>query len=183
MPSPSNVPLNFHRDRTERQLDTRLDELLAKLLKNRPSEDPWLVRRAYEIAERIRKNVCEHTVSGCGTEHRLCVSVGVIWIDGKVPITLEALLAESDQRMYSAKRWVTERFCQADSGSRCVEGGPDGAMTPTACSCAGNCAHGFFCHTSKDSCLDDSDCAPPNGRCNFEVTSQSWMCTGQICPS
>jgi guanosine-3',5'-bis(diphosphate) 3'-pyrophosphohydrolase len=50
MPSPSNVPLNFHRDRTERQLDTRLDELLAKLLKNRPSEDPWLVRRAYEIA-------------------------------------------------------------------------------------------------------------------------------------
>src|SRR5216110_2433685 len=50
MPSPSNVPLNFHRDRTERQLDARLDELLAKLRKNRPSEDPWIVRRAYEIA-------------------------------------------------------------------------------------------------------------------------------------
>src|ERR1700676_1137182 len=50
MPSPSNVPLNFHRDRTERQLDARLDELLAKLRKNRPSEDPWMVRRAYEIA-------------------------------------------------------------------------------------------------------------------------------------
>jgi GTP diphosphokinase / guanosine-3',5'-bis(diphosphate) 3'-diphosphatase len=50
MPSPSNVPLNFHRDRSERLLDARLNELLAKLLKNRPSEDPWLVRRAYEIA-------------------------------------------------------------------------------------------------------------------------------------
>src|SRR5205085_9684232 len=50
MPLPSNVPLNFHRDRTERQLDARLDELLAKLRKNRPSEDPWMVRRAYEIA-------------------------------------------------------------------------------------------------------------------------------------
>src|ERR1700686_4457857 len=50
MPSPSNVPLNFHRDRTERQLDARLDELLAKLRKNRPAEDPWMVRRAYEIA-------------------------------------------------------------------------------------------------------------------------------------
>jgi GTP pyrophosphokinase len=50
MPSPSNLPLHFHRDRTERQLDARLDELLEKLRKNRPSEDPWMVRRAYEIA-------------------------------------------------------------------------------------------------------------------------------------
>jgi guanosine-3',5'-bis(diphosphate) 3'-pyrophosphohydrolase len=50
MPSPSNLPLHFHRDRTERELDARLDELLEKLRKNRPSEDPWMVRRAYEIA-------------------------------------------------------------------------------------------------------------------------------------
>src|SRR6266853_249341 len=50
MPSSSNLPLHFHRDRTERQLDARLDELLEKLRKNRPSEDPWMVRRAYEIA-------------------------------------------------------------------------------------------------------------------------------------
>ena len=50
MPSPDNLPLHFHRDRTERQLDARLEELLAKLRKNRPSEDPWVVRRAYEIA-------------------------------------------------------------------------------------------------------------------------------------
>src|ERR1700741_1674701 len=50
MPSAGNIPLSFHRERTERQLDARLEELLAKLRKNRPSEDPWLVRRAYEIA-------------------------------------------------------------------------------------------------------------------------------------
>src|ERR1700737_1290107 len=50
MQSPSNLPLHFHRDRTERELDARLEELLAKLRKNRPSEDPWVVRRAYEIA-------------------------------------------------------------------------------------------------------------------------------------
>src|SRR5437868_12505879 len=50
MPSAGNIPLNFHRDRTDRELDTRLEELLDKLRKNRPSEDPWLVRRAYEIA-------------------------------------------------------------------------------------------------------------------------------------
>jgi GTP diphosphokinase / guanosine-3',5'-bis(diphosphate) 3'-diphosphatase len=50
MPSPANVPLNFNRDRTERQINARLEELLAKLRVNRPSDDPWLVRRAFDIA-------------------------------------------------------------------------------------------------------------------------------------
>ncbi|HSC45303.1 MAG TPA: bifunctional (p)ppGpp synthetase/guanosine-3',5'-bis(diphosphate) 3'-pyrophosphohydrolase [Candidatus Acidoferrum sp.] len=50
MSGSANSPLHFHRDRTERQLDARLNELLEKLKNNRPSEDPWLVRRAYEIA-------------------------------------------------------------------------------------------------------------------------------------
>jgi GTP pyrophosphokinase len=50
MPSPANLPLNFNRDRTERQLNARLEGLLEKLRLNRPSDDPWLVRRAYTIA-------------------------------------------------------------------------------------------------------------------------------------
>src|SRR5262244_3375521 len=50
MSGPANLPLQFHRDRTERLLDARLAELLEKLKKSRPSDDPWLVRRAYEIA-------------------------------------------------------------------------------------------------------------------------------------
>jgi GTP pyrophosphokinase len=50
MPSSSNLPLSFNRDRNERQLDARFEELLEKLRKNRPAEDPWVVRRAYEIA-------------------------------------------------------------------------------------------------------------------------------------
>ena len=50
MPSPSNLPLNFNRDRTERQLNASLEALLAKLREHRPAEDPWPVRRAYEIA-------------------------------------------------------------------------------------------------------------------------------------
>jgi guanosine-3',5'-bis(diphosphate) 3'-pyrophosphohydrolase len=50
MPSPSNFPLSFNRDRAVRQLDSRLEELLEKLRKSRPSEDPWMIRRAYEIA-------------------------------------------------------------------------------------------------------------------------------------
>src|SRR5271156_5242745 len=58
MPSSGNLPLNFHRDRDDRQLDARLEELLEKLRKNRPSEDPWVVRRAYEIAaERHRDQI------------------------------------------------------------------------------------------------------------------------------
>jgi len=50
MPSPSNLPLSFNRVRAVRQLDASLEELLEKLKKHRPSEDPWIVRRAYEIA-------------------------------------------------------------------------------------------------------------------------------------
>jgi len=50
MPGSGNLPLHFHRERTQRLLDTRMEELLDKLRKNRPSEDPWQVRRAYEIA-------------------------------------------------------------------------------------------------------------------------------------
>src|SRR5215468_2993289 len=46
----ANLPLNFNRDRTERQFNSRLEELLQKLRTNRPAEDPWLVRRAFDIA-------------------------------------------------------------------------------------------------------------------------------------
>jgi len=50
MPGSANLPLNFHRERSERLLDARLNELLEKLKKYRPSDDPWMVRRACEIA-------------------------------------------------------------------------------------------------------------------------------------
>ncbi len=50
MSGSGNLPLNFNRDRTERLLDARLADLLEKLKKYRPSDDPWLVRRAYDIA-------------------------------------------------------------------------------------------------------------------------------------
>src|SRR5260221_2039345 len=50
MSGSAHLPLQFNRDRTERQLDARLAELLDKLKTNRPSDDPWLVRRAYAMA-------------------------------------------------------------------------------------------------------------------------------------
>lgn len=75
----------------------------------------------------------------------------------------------------------SEIFCHADSGSSCSETGPDGLAKSVPCSCDGNCGHGYFCHTTKDRCLDDNDCA--GGACSFDLTSQSWMCTGLSCPS
>jgi hypothetical protein len=76
----------------------------------------------------------------------------------------------------------SEIFCRADSGSSCSETGPDGVTKSVPCSsCDGNCGHGYFCHTAKDSCLDDNDCA--SGACNFDLTSQAWMCTGFSCPA
>jgi guanosine-3',5'-bis(diphosphate) 3'-pyrophosphohydrolase len=49
MSSSSNLPLSFNRDRVARQLNAQFEALLDKLRKNRPAEDPWIVRRAYDI--------------------------------------------------------------------------------------------------------------------------------------
>jgi len=76
---------------------------------------------------------------------------------------------------------ISESFCQPGSGGGCSETGPDGVTKSVPCSCTGNCGPGYFCHTPKDSCVDDSDCA--SGKCNFEVTSKLWMCTLMICPT
>ncbi len=56
-----NPLINFDRDRAARQLDARLEELLEKLRKNRPSEDPWLVRRAYEMAAERHRSQARHS--------------------------------------------------------------------------------------------------------------------------
>jgi len=75
---------------------------------------------------------------------------------------------------------ATESNCRTDADC-----GPGGFCSPslvsTYCQCItvtrsfGNCGHGYFCHTPKDSCLDDGDCA--SGKCNFDLTSHSWICT------
>jgi hypothetical protein len=81
----------------------------------------------------------------------------------------------------SACQCFSETFCQADAGSGCSVTGADGVTKTVPCSCGGDCGHGYFCHTPKDSCVDDNDC--PGGACNFDLTSQAWVCTSQICPT
>jgi hypothetical protein len=64
-------------------------------------------------------------------------------------------------------------FCRPGENG-CSETGPDGVTKQVPCACGGNCGHGYFCHTAKDSCLDDSDCA--GGICTFDLTGQAWIC-------
>lgn len=72
-------------------------------------------------------------------------------------------------------------FCPSDGGGSCSETGPDGVTKAVACECPGNCGQGYFCHTPKDRCRDDGDCAM--GSCIFDLTSQSWMCAQVSAPS
>jgi len=75
---------------------------------------------------------------------------------------------------------LSETFCKPGEAS-CSVTGPNGVTVQVPCMCSGNCGKGYFCHSAKDSCINDSDC--PDGRtCNFDLTSQSWVCTACIHP-
>jgi hypothetical protein len=74
-----------------------------------------------------------------------------------------------------------------DAGNVCVGGncvvdadcGPGGYCSPSM-SEGGACARfvGFFCHTSGDECVDDTECPSP-GSCIFSATH--WACTRAFC--
>jgi hypothetical protein len=89
---------------------------------------------------------------------------------------------------------VSESNCRTDAD--CGEGGYCSPTTiDDVCGCigpcpddagqecwSGDCGHGYFCHTAKDTCVDDADCQ--DGMiCNFDLPSQSWKCGREACPS
>jgi len=45
--------------------------------------------------------------------------------------------------------------------------------------CGFNCGFGYFCHTPKDTCADDTDCAGLH--CLYDVDTQSWACVAAPC--
>jgi len=119
MGSRANLPLNFNRDKTERQLNSRLEELLQKLKVSRPSEDPWLVRRAYDIAAERHRD--QFRSSGDPYITHL-LEVAHILADMKLDATTlaAALLHDSiEDTEYPVSR-LAERF--GDEVARLVEG-------------------------------------------------------------
>ena len=96
-----------------------------------------------------------------------------------------------------------ECFVDSDCGPRvpCDCRVPNVYGTPNVCLSTSNCAVdsdcawpgfcspsnvtatpnvGFFCHTSNDTCIDDSDCPVPGGpfvvQCRFDAPSAAWRC-------
>src|SRR5246500_5554355 len=109
MGSHANLPLNFNRDRTERQINARLEELLDKLRTNRPSEDPWLVRRAFDIAAERHRD--QFRSSGDPYVTHL-LEVAHILADMKLDATTlaAALLHDSIEDTEFPVSRITERF-------------------------------------------------------------------------
>jgi hypothetical protein len=44
------------------------------------------------------------------------------------------------------------------------------------CECGDACGHGYFCHTPRDTCIDDSDCGG-DGTCNYDTVNKVWSCS------
>jgi hypothetical protein len=65
--------------------------------------------------------------------------------------------------------------------------GAGGFCSPVFENCS-NVPLGYFCHTSRDSCLDDSDCAGRTGSifdpvCTFDTVDRIWECEKLPCPN
>jgi hypothetical protein len=76
---------------------------------------------------------------------------------------------------------IGESFCKPGESAGCAETDSNGVTVQVPCSCSGNCGHGYFCHTPKDSCVDDSDC-PAGKTCNYDQDGKSWVCSGCLSP-
>ena len=71
---------------------------------------------------------------------------------------------------------LVRAFCSCVSPAFCKPG--EARCSPSgSCSCGDSCGHGYFCHTKADTCVDDEDCNQGES-CNFDLPTQSFMCTG-----
>jgi hypothetical protein len=69
-------------------------------------------------------------------------------------------------------------------GNACVPGncrldsdcGPGGYCSPTAATNTCGALSGYYCHTPKDQCLNDSDCNSSAGLCIYSPTDGFWSC-------
>lgn len=79
-------------------------------------------------------------------------------------------------------------YCTASTSARCLStgnclvdgncGGSNRYCSPSmGMDCDGyHSVDGYYCHTSTDSCIDDSDCTGTD-YCNYDVYKGRWQCT------
>jgi hypothetical protein len=68
-------------------------------------------------------------------------------------------------------------FCFCPSTALCQDGSGScsAGNQPVPCACGDACGHAYFCHTKRDSCVDDSDCTGGQ-TCNFDTVNGVWDC-------
>jgi len=76
----------------------------------------------------------------------------------------------------------TGNFCLGGTCRIDADCGAGGACSPDH-GCRGG-MHGYFCHTSADTCVNDSDCwkTDQNTGCHFEPQVGHWACVNLQCP-
>jgi hypothetical protein len=60
--------------------------------------------------------------------------------------------------------------------------GAGGYCSPSAGSDSCGGLGGYYCHTPKDSCINDTDCSSnnPGQVCTFSTTDAHWECTEEL---
>lgn len=68
--------------------------------------------------------------------------------------------------------------CRTDSDC-----GTGGYCSPSLGTCGtyGGEYAGIYCHTAQDQCVNDSDCAGPNGHCSYNLETSRWECSSTVC--
>jgi hypothetical protein len=63
-------------------------------------------------------------------------------------------------------------LCSCPSPALCP---PGTHCEPGPCTCDDACGHAYYCHTSSDACIDDSDCSQ-GATCNYDTVEKHWTC-------
>jgi hypothetical protein len=75
---------------------------------------------------------------------------------------------------------TSNNFCLAGNCRVDADCGAGGYCSPTFGSCGSFFGVvGYYCHTPKDKCVDDSDCPP--GDCRYDPIGGSWACGTSFC--
>jgi hypothetical protein len=76
---------------------------------------------------------------------------------------------------YRAGNTCVPGNCRVDAD--CGAGGYCSPSAASTCSDAGNLCLGYYCHTPKDRCINDSDCASqPLTACIYSTSAGYWAC-------